>query len=295
MKSTDLRQLIRESIQEYIRNIDEAGTRAAHEAKIRACEEAIALREKRVNLEGLEEEMQEMIDKSKIADIKKEIKVLGKTLEKYKKQLAKMDGKSEPKKEKEMVDESPEVTAEINMEGDPNKNPPSGPGLEEGKMSKKEKAKKEDIVKAMKKSKSFGKSKEEKAKIYATATKLATKESVNESFLHMQKLAGLITETEYKQKLNENMKLFDLKDKNNKPTELFRIENFTSVEEVINKLNQYLGIEDGDTLYTDDSGTGYNYAYVASDGDVKFVKSLDEFDDGYKTEEEWGVSTEKEI
>ena len=194
MKSTDLRQLIRESIQEYIRNIDEAGTRAAHEAKIRACEEAIALREKRVNLEGLEEEMQEMIDKSKIADIKKEIKVLGKTLEKYKKQLAKMDGKSEPKKEKEMVDESPEVTAEINMEGDPNKNPPSGPGLEEGKMSKKEKAKKEDIVKAMKKSKSFGKSKEEKAKMYATATKLATKELVNEQFLHMQKLAGLITE-----------------------------------------------------------------------------------------------------
>ncbi len=53
----------------------------------------------------------------------------------------------------------------------------------------------------MKKSKSFGKSKEEKAKMYATATKLATKESVNEQFLRMQKLAGLITETQYKQKI----------------------------------------------------------------------------------------------
>lgn len=91
------------------------------------------------------------------------------------------------------------------------------------------------------------------------------------------------------------MKLFDLKDKNNKTTELFRIENFTSVEEVINKLNQHLGVKDGDTLYTDDSGTGYNYVYVASDGSCSFVKSLDEFSDGYKTEEDWGVETEEAL
>jgi len=48
--------------------------------------------------------------------------------------------------------------------------------LEEAKkMTSAEKAKKEDIVKGMKKSGSFGKSKEEKSKMYATATKLATK------------------------------------------------------------------------------------------------------------------------
>ena len=49
--------------------------------------------------------------------------------------------------------------------------------LEEAKkkMTAAQKEKKEDIVKSMKKSKSFGKSKEEKAKMYATATKLATK------------------------------------------------------------------------------------------------------------------------
>ena len=42
-------------------------------------------------------------------------------------------------------------------------------------MTVAQKEKKEDIVKGMKKSKSFGKSKEEKAKMYAIATKLAIK------------------------------------------------------------------------------------------------------------------------
>ena len=47
--------------------------------------------------------------------------------------------------------------------------------MDEKKMTSAQKAKKEDIVKGMKKSDSFGKSKEEKSKMYATATKLATK------------------------------------------------------------------------------------------------------------------------
>jgi len=46
---------------------------------------------------------------------------------------------------------------------------------EKKKMTPAQKDKKEDIVKGMKKSDSFGKSKEEKSKMYATATKLATK------------------------------------------------------------------------------------------------------------------------
>jgi hypothetical protein len=43
------------------------------------------------------------------------------------------------------------------------------------KMTSAQKKKKEDIVKGMKKSDSFGKSKEDKSEMYATATKLATK------------------------------------------------------------------------------------------------------------------------
>ena len=201
MESTKLRQLIRESIHEYIREIDEAGDRAALEAKMAKTQEAIELREKKANMEGLDEAYHDMLDKTKVGELKKEIKALGKTLEKYKKQLTKMDGRNEPK-EKEMVDESPEVTAEIDLgENDPE----SGPQLEEEamdiyevlhmqkragilseaeynkkieeakKMTTTQKAKKEDIVKGMKKSKSFGKSKDEKSKMYATATKLATK------------------------------------------------------------------------------------------------------------------------
>jgi hypothetical protein len=46
---------------------------------------------------------------------------------------------------------------------------------EKKKMTPAQKDKKEDIVKGMKKSDSFGKSKNEKSKMYATATKLATK------------------------------------------------------------------------------------------------------------------------
>jgi hypothetical protein len=47
--------------------------------------------------------------------------------------------------------------------------------VDEKKMTSAQKNKKEDIVKGMKKSGSFGKSKEEKGKMYATATKLAKK------------------------------------------------------------------------------------------------------------------------
>ena len=47
--------------------------------------------------------------------------------------------------------------------------------MDEKKMTSTQKNKKEDIVKGMKKSDSFGKSKDEKSKMYATATKLATK------------------------------------------------------------------------------------------------------------------------
>jgi hypothetical protein len=103
---------------------------------------------------------------------------------------------------------------------------------------------------------------------------------------HQKKLAGLINENQ----MNTNMKLFDLKDENNESTELYRIENFTNVEDAINKLNQHLNT---DGLYTVNSGTDYNYVYVAGDGNCHFVKSLDEFDEGFKTEEEWGVSKEE--
>lgn len=203
-QTTQLRQLIRESIQEYIREVETSGNIAAQEAKIRACEEAIALREKKANMEGLDEAYHDMMDGAKINELKKEIKELQKYKSKAEKVLEKMKSKAEGKTTKKMEDESMEegVVDEVNID---EIDPESGPQLEETdmnvyevlhmqkragiiseteyaakleeakKMTAAQKDKKEDIVKGMKKSKSFGKSKDEKDKMYATATKLATK------------------------------------------------------------------------------------------------------------------------
>ena len=199
MKTTELRQLIKESIQEYIKEIDEAGNRAALEAKMAKTQEAIDLRKKKLNMEGLDEAYHDMMDKGKMKEMTSEIKLLEKSMGKYKKMLEKRDAKDTSKMEEmQDTDVEEEILDETNLD-EYTADPASGPELEEAKMTKAEKAKKEDIVKGMKKSKSFGKSKEEKAKMYATATKLATKESVetetevlNEQFLKMQRLAGII-------------------------------------------------------------------------------------------------------
>jgi len=172
MENSTLRQIIRESIQNYIREIDEVAEVAATEARIRKMEEAIEERKNLINMEGLEETMHKMIDKKKIKEIEKEIKHLEKSLEKYKKQLEKMQNKgkkseeSESEETKEMVDEMAE-----DIKGN----------MEENYME------------------------EEKP--------------LNESFLYMQKLAGVITEAQYKAKkkalvenqLNENTKHSELK------------------------------------------------------------------------------------
>jgi hypothetical protein len=205
-QENQLRQLIRESIQEYIREIDEAGNRAALEAKMTKTQEAIDLRKKKLNMEGLDEAYHDMMDKGKMKEMTSEIKMLEKSLAKYGKMLEKMDAKNAPKME-EMKDDSVEEEMIDEVSIDEN-DPESGPQLEEEteqvyemllmqkragiiseteykakveeakkKMTDAQKDKKEDIVKGMKKSKSFGKSKDEKSKMYATATKLATKKN----------------------------------------------------------------------------------------------------------------------
>ena len=112
MENSTLRQIIRESIQSYIREIDEAGNVAALEAKMAKTKEAIEERKSKMAMEGLDEAYHEMLDKGKVKEIEKEIKHLEKSLAKYEKQLEKMKSKGkkkteEPKSEetKEMVDE----------------------------------------------------------------------------------------------------------------------------------------------------------------------------------------------
>jgi hypothetical protein len=100
MKSTELRQLIRESINEYIREIDEAGNVAALEAKMNKTQEAIELREKKMNMDGLDEAYHDMLDKGKMKELSNEVKALKKSLAKYEKQLAKLKSKGEKSENK---------------------------------------------------------------------------------------------------------------------------------------------------------------------------------------------------
>jgi hypothetical protein len=152
-----LRQLIRESINDYICEIDEAGNVAALEAKMNKTQEAIELREKKMNMEGIDEAYHDMLDKTKIKELGGEVKALKKSLVKLEKQLEKLKSKSDksPKvedtEEKEIVDEV--VIDEMDSESDSQ--------LEET----------DDMS------------------IY--------------EMLHMQKMAGIISESEYVSKINE--------------------------------------------------------------------------------------------
>ena len=154
-----LRQLIRESITNYISEINEAGDISACESKILKTREAIELREKKISKEGIDEAYHDMLDENKLKEFAKEIKILEKSLAKHEKMLEKLKSKAN-KGEKVEDTEEKEIVDEVEMDVDLDENDPeSGPQLEE-----------------------------------------TYDEEMNESFLHMQKLAGVITEAQYKAK-----------------------------------------------------------------------------------------------
>lgn len=160
MENSTLRQIIRESIQSYIREIDEAGNVAALEVKMAKTKEAIEERKSKMAMEGLDEAYHEMLDKGKVKEIEKEIKHLEKSLAKYEKQLEKMKNKGKKKTEEPKSEETKEMVDEMTSE------------VEEGMTD-------ENYM----------------------------EEEISESFLHMQKLAGVITEAQYNQKktITENV------------------------------------------------------------------------------------------
>lgn len=149
MQVEKLRSLIRESINEYIKEIDHKGTYAMFETKMEACEAAIEQRENKLRSVDENEELKEMVDAGKLKEIQKEIT----ELKKYHKKLKNLKDKHSNKgKKKEMTtdaktdEEAPadesDVTAEMDMGEEP----------------------------------------------------------LNESFLKMQKIAGVTTEAQYNQK-----------------------------------------------------------------------------------------------
>ena len=199
MNNSKLIQLIRESINDYIREIDHAGEEAAVSAKIAKIGEAIESREKKMNMEGIDEAYHDMIDKGKMKELSGEVKALKKSLAKYEKQLEKLKNKGEKvtkvedTEEKEIVDEVAIDENEgmeyegMGMEMGDERFDADGTPNEEGMYDAEgNRISFADIDKAM----------------YDGEA-----EYMNESFLHMQKLAGILSETEYKAKVEEAKKM----------------------------------------------------------------------------------------
>jgi hypothetical protein len=173
MKTDNLRTLIRESIKDYISEIDEAAQIAANEARIAKCDEAIAARESKLARIDENDELKEMIDGAKIKEIQNEIKELKNAKLKFEriaeKEAAKKAKKSAPKEKDEVVTDAMTEDA---------------PPIDET-----------DVMAGM---------------------DVAEETAINESFIKMQKLAGVITETQYNEKkrlienqLNEGYKFND--------------------------------------------------------------------------------------
>ena len=161
MKTTTLRELISESIQGYIREIDMVSEIAAIESKIAEAGRAM---EERNNKLAEAEKLNEsgLIDEKKVKQLQKEVALLEKYKAKQEALLEKKKAKNKGKGKEvddEMITEEPmeEIDGLEEMYYE------EGDSMEEGKEEMKE-------------------------------------ESLNESFLRMQKLAGVITETQYNNK-----------------------------------------------------------------------------------------------
>jgi len=154
LNSSLVKQLIKEAIADRIKMIDEAGDIAALEAKINKVEEdikdAMAVKSSLMSMDGLKyyvspEIVGDMMDDMEVSI--KELQTKKKDLEDQKKAMAKNTKgpkKSEKKEDKKELDES--------------------------KLTTKQKNKKEDVVKSMKKS-----FKGPKSDMYAIATSVAKK------------------------------------------------------------------------------------------------------------------------
>lgn len=151
--------------------IDAQSAIVAMEAKINKLEEMAAAKEQRLSMVSEDENLSELISKSAVKEMQKEIKEIRKMQEKLEKLYEKKNGKKMPK----MVDEVEELEEETVEEGGYDST------YEEDDMN-------EEIV-----------SEEEIDEAHC-----ATEEDdVNEEFLRMQKLAGVISEEEYKTQVDE--------------------------------------------------------------------------------------------
>jgi hypothetical protein len=165
MKINRLRSLIKEAVAYNLKEIEEAAENAAMEAKLNAYNEAIEKVNKKIETAESLEEMKELVDDAKLNELKKHLKLL----EKNKVKLEKLQ---EKKNKKKVVTDEPVEEAEVE-EG-------AGPGGTNYNMG-------DDIANI---------NGEEGDVDFSTDEE----NGLNESFLKMQKLAGVITEAQYNSK-----------------------------------------------------------------------------------------------
>jgi len=90
-------------IDKKLAEIDKAGRVTTLEAKIAAIDEAVEAKNNRINMVQEDENLSELIDKKRVKEMQKEIKLLERSKKLYEKQLDKENGKKSSKKE--IVDE----------------------------------------------------------------------------------------------------------------------------------------------------------------------------------------------
>ena len=98
-----LNEAKKSEIDKKLAEIDKAGRITTLEAKIAAIDEAVEAKNNRINMVQEDENLSELIDKKRVKEMQKEIKLLEKSKKLYEKQLDKENGKKSSKKE--MVDE----------------------------------------------------------------------------------------------------------------------------------------------------------------------------------------------
>jgi len=152
MEINRLRSIIRESISNNLKEIEDVAENAAMEAKLNAYTEAIEKVNKKIEMAESLEEMQELVDPTKLNELKKHLK----TLEKSKEKLEKV--KTKKNKGKEVVTDEPVEEAEVE-EG------AAMDSMENAIVPEIEKMDEEDMNNEI---------------------------TLNESFIKMQKLAGII-------------------------------------------------------------------------------------------------------
>jgi glutaredoxin len=187
MEINRLRSIIRESISNNLKEIEDVAENAAMEAKLNAYTEAIEKVNKKIEMAESLEEMQELVDPTKLNELKKHKKNLEKSKEKLEKVKAKKN------KGKEVVTDEPtdEPAVEEGDKYNPEDNWNDGEVDDpwNAGIAKNQPMDEVDL------------SDEEKEELRKKAEQNPS-QALPEAFLKMQKLAGVITEAQYHQKKN---------------------------------------------------------------------------------------------